>query len=101
MCRNYDAGECIEPGCTGRVTCRDFNRRCVEHDVNGRGLFYEDDEPVDKVLAAYAAGDKFLTEWARHEHAPRTTCPECFFELADCCDAHRTSHAPGCRFTET
>lgn len=44
MCKHYDAGECIEPGCEGRVTCHDFDRRCVEHDINGRGLKFEDDE---------------------------------------------------------
>lgn len=32
MCRNYDAGECVEDGCTGRITCQDFaDQRCLEH----------------------------------------------------------------------
>lgn len=38
----------------------------------------------------------FLREWARHENAPRTACPECHFEQSDCCDRHRNNHAPGC-----
>ncbi len=32
MCRNYDAGECVEEGCTGRITCQDFaDQRCLQH----------------------------------------------------------------------
>ena len=51
MCRNYDAGECVEEGCTGRITCRDFHdKRCTEHSINGRNGPYvaedgEDDRP--------------------------------------------------------
>lgn len=40
--------------------------------------------------------DGFMREWTRHENAPRTPCPECHFEQADCCDHHRDNHAPGC-----
>lgn len=59
MCRNYDAGECVEEGCTRRITCHDFtDQRCVEHSFNGRGgdrwLEY-DDMPRDETLARFEA----------------------------------------------
>jgi hypothetical protein len=46
MCRDYDAGQCVEPGCTGRITCRNFNDdRCAEHSINGvNASFLDDDE---------------------------------------------------------
>jgi len=43
---------------------------------------------------------RLLEEWRSHEFAPRIPCPECHFELADCCDRHRHSHAPWCPLDE-
>lgn len=37
--------------------------------------------------------DSFMREWSKHEDAPRTTCPECFFESSE---GYPPSHAPGC-----
>ena len=51
MCRNYDVGECVEEGCTNRITCADFvDKRCVEHSINGwNNPWYseEDDTQLD------------------------------------------------------
>lgn len=50
MCRNYDAGECVEDGCAGRITCHDFtDQRCAEHSYNGRNSPFLADDDEDWV----------------------------------------------------
>ncbi len=49
MCRNYDAGECVEHGCVNRITCHDFmDNRCREHSINGNVTLYDEDEDEDE-----------------------------------------------------
>lgn len=67
MCRNYDAGECVEDGCTGRITCHDFNdQRCAEHSYNGRNSpFLEDDDGDPVVWTDPDAYPPFDATWPR------------------------------------
>jgi len=86
MCRNYDAGECVEEGCKGRITCQEFSdHRCVEHSYNGRNPFWldDDDEPVVIASTVPTNRDALIRRIAAVICADdRQPCAECLDVLA-------------------